>query len=403
MGNGFTMNGADLDTVLVPRSYFNQGTLWTWGRNYQGTLGNNNTISQSSPVQTVAAGIDWKQIASSRYHSAGIKTDGTLWVWGFNNSGQLATNNLIQRSSPVQTTSGTNTWKQVTAGPTGSTFSGMTAAIKTDGSLWTWGRNTTGTLGDGTTINRSSPVLVGGTTGAGAYTWSQVSSTGAACYGIKTDGTLWGWGTNASGELGDNSTINRSSPVQTVAGTNTWRYVAGGTLMAAAIKTNGSLWTWGRNNTGALGDNTNISKSSPVQTVAGGNNWKTVAVGGLNQIAGAGFGSHTLAIKTDGTLWVWGMGLYGQLGTNTGADFNSPVQTVAGGTNWKSVSAGYFWSAAVKTDGTLWTWGANNYGQLGDNTVIRAFTPQQTVAGGYNWNLVSVGYTSIMATTWVYS
>jgi alpha-tubulin suppressor-like RCC1 family protein len=270
-------------------------------------------------VQTVAGGTNWKQVAPGIYHTAAIKTDGTLWTWGQNTYGQLGDNTTTHKSSPVQTVAGGTNWKQVACG-------NHTAAIKTDGTLWTWGRDN-------------------------------------------------------YGQLGDNTTANKSSPVQTVAGGTNWKQVSSGTNHTAAIKTDGTLWTWGRDNYGQLGNNTTANKSSPVQTVAGGTNWKQVA----------GDATHTAAIKTDGTLWMWGYNLYGQLGNNTITSKSSPVQTVAGGTNWKQISCGYHHTIAIKTDGTLWTWGYDNYGQLGNNTITSKSSPVQTVAGGTNWKQVAGG------------
>ena len=144
----------------------------------------------------------------------------------------------------------------------------------------------------------------------------------------------------------------------------------------------GTLWSWGRDSLGQLGDNTILlGRSSPVQTVAFGTNWKSVSSGG----------SNTAAIKTDGTLWIWGANSNGTLGDNTSTDKSSPVQTVAYGTNWKFVSAGNAHIAAIKTDGTLWTWGRNSFGTLGDNTTTYASSPIQTIAYGINWKSVSAG------------
>ena len=268
---------------------------------------------------------------------------------------------------------GTN-WYQVTVS------GDSVGAIKTDGSLWTWGYNLYGTLGDNTGgggTNKSSPVQ----TVAGGFNWKQVSTvTSSQTMGaIKTDGTLWMWGMNSYGGLGDNTNTRKSSPVQTVAGGTNWRQVSAG-YSTAAIKTDGTLWMWGRNNYGQLGTNDTTNRSSPVQTVSAGTNWKQVAMG-TNNLS---------AIKTDGTLWTWGINNSGQLGTNNRTNQSSPVQTVSGGTNWKQVSTGYG-TGAVKTDGTLWMWGYNPEGQLGTNDTTSYSSPVQTVAGGTNWKQVSCG------------
>jgi alpha-tubulin suppressor-like RCC1 family protein len=403
------------------------GTLWTWGTNTNGRLGDNTATNRSTPVTTFAGGTNWKQVAGGYNHTTAIKTDGTLWTWGLNTSGQLGDNTTISRSTPVTTFAGGTNWKQVAGGIS------HTAAVKTDGTLWTWGSNSNGPLGDNTTINRSTPV----TTFAGGTNWKQVAGGNNHTAAIKTDGTLWTWGINTSGRLGDNTATTRSTPVTTFAGGTNWKQVACGGTHTAAIKTDGTLWTWGFNSNGHLGDNTIINRSTPVTTFAGGTNWKQVACGqnhtaalnddGTNKIlylwglntsgqlgtnwisqdnqilqtfAGgtnwkqvAGGLSHTSAIKTDGTLWTWGLNTSGQLGDNTSVNRSTPVTTFAGGTNWKQVACGNNGSdtAAIKTDGTLWTWGLNTSGQLGDNTSVNRSTPVTTFAGGTNWKQVACG------------
>jgi len=356
--------------------------LWTWGRNNNGELGTNTAGNRSTPVTTSAGGANWKQVSGGFNHAAAIKTDGTLWTWGINSYGQLGTNNTITRSTPVTTFAGGTNWKQVACG------GNYTAAIKTDGTLWTWGENSYGIaifdditfyygqLGDNTIINRSTPV----TTFAGGTNWKQVSGGRSNTAAIKTDGTLWTWGTNYYGELGNNSTTeNILTPITTFAGGTNWKQVACGGNHTTAIKTDGTLWTWGRGTDGQLGDNNTSSRLAPVTTFAGGTNWKQVAGGG----------NHTAAIKTDGTLWIWGRGTDGRLGNNTTTQRNTPVTTLAGGTNWKQVACGYNHTAAIKTNGTLWTWGLNSYGQLGINNANPRCTPVTTFAGGTDWKQVA--------------
>jgi hypothetical protein len=351
--------------------------LWNWGSNYYGTLGNGTTTSTNSPVQNITSAT-WASVSSGGQFATGIKTDGTLWTWGFNNNGELGDNTVIRKSSPVQTVAGGTSWSKVSGAQN------HVAAIKTDGTLWTWGYNPYGGLGDNTSINKSSPVQ----TAAGGTTWRTVSAGGTAagnCAAIKTDGTLWTWGYNTFGVLGDGTEIYRSSPGQTaVSGTN-WAQVSSGGYHMMAIKTDGTLWTWGKNDQGQLGTNDRTHRSQPVQTVTGGTNWSQVD----GSIGGFGF---TVAIKTDGTLWNWGSAYYGTLGDNTNLSNpkSSPIQTVAGGTNWANVSVGFTNTAAIKTDGTLWTWG-QNYGTLGDGTSIFRSSPVQTTVGGTNWSQVSVG------------
>ena len=384
----YTENGLvySFDDVFVPADAFRQGNLWTWGMASNGQLGDNTTTSKYTPVTTLAGGANWKQVAGGREHIAAIKTDGTLWTWGQNTNGKLGDNTTTNRSTPVTTFVGGTNWKQVFSA------SNNTAAIKTDGTLWTWGGNSDGQLGDNTNTQRLTPV----TTFAGGTNWKQVSCGGYHTSAIKTDGTLWTWGGNSSVQLGNNTNTNRSTPVTTFAGGTNWKQVACGRFHTTAIKTDGTLWTWGANFRGSLADNTTTDRRTPVTTFAGGTNWKQVSCADY----------PTAAIKTDGTLWTWGSNDYGQLGNNTGTSFiaSIPVTTFAGGTNWKQVgfSGSGYGSAAIKTDGTLWTWGRNFLGTLGNNlSGGDRFTPITTFAGGTNWKQVSCGQNHMTATTYI--
>jgi len=385
MATKFRFKNADGTTVdfedyYVRADYFRSGNAWICGDGSYGGIGDNTATGKSSPVQTIAFGSNWKQVsADNNWHVTGVKTDGTLWTWGFNGRGQLGDNTTTDKSSPIQTvTRGTN-WVQVSQGYS------FTGAIKTDGTLWLWGSNYNGELGDNTVALKSSPVQ----TIARGNNWKQVACGTGTCLAVKTDGTLWGCGSGTYGNLGTNDTLLYSSPVQTVAYGTNWKQVSANVYHTAAVKTDGTLWMWGYNYYGNLGDNTQVDKSSPVQTVAGGTNWKQVSCGNF----------HTAAIKTDGTLWSWGDNLYGELGENIAyTKYSSPVQTIAYGTNWKQVSCGLYFTTAVKTDGTLWAWGLNNYGNLGTNEInVNYSSPVQTVMYGTNWKQVSCGYYKMIA------
>ena len=348
-------------------------TLLGWGSNGNGQLGDFSTTQRNIPVTTFSGGTNWKQISCGLNQTAAIKTDGSLWVWGRNEYGQLGINQgNVNRNTPVTTFTGGTDWKQVSFGRE------HTAAIKTDGSLWIWGYNTLGQLGINNTNTRSIPV----TTFAGGNNWKSVSCGFFHTAAIKTDGTLWGWGRNVEGRLGTNDNVDKLIPVTTFTGGTTWKQVSCGWEHTAAIKTDGSLWTWGRNSEGQLGINNTAIRSVPVTTFIGGNTWK--------QVSGAG-GGQTAAIKTDGSLWTWGEGATGKLGTNDITNRSTPVTTFAGGTNWKQVSSGDGHMAAIKTDGTLWTWGPGTSGQLGNNATTDRSTPVTTFAGGNNWKSVSAG------------
>jgi hypothetical protein len=303
-----------------------------------------------------------------------LKDDGTLWTWGQNDDGGLGDNTTDYRSSPVQTVCGGNDWKSMVVG----TYYEHCAAIKTDGTLCLWGYNDSGEIGDETTGSRSSPVQ----TICGGTEWKQVASGGKHTAAIKNNGTLWIWGNNGHGQLGNDTEDDKSSPIQTICGGTDWKSVSCGERFTAAIKNNGTLWIWGENADGQLGDETSDDKSSPVQTIAGGTDWKQISCGD----------NHMIAIKNNGTCWTWGSNSDGQLGDETTSDRSSPVQTVTYGTDWKQVDGGQYESAAIKNDGTCWVWGYGENGELGDGTAISKSSPVQTVMADTNWLYVSSGY-----------
>lgn len=365
-------NKSDFNDVFINKDCFAEGNLWVVGIGEVGRLGNNSITDRSSPVQTISSGTNWRQISTGALFSA-IKSDGSLWVWGNNYNGQLGNNSVTPQSSPIQTVSGGTNWKETCANGF------WVSAIKTDGTLWSWGINFNGQLGRLGTVDASSPVQ----TVSSGTNWKKLGSGGRTAAAIKTDGTLWLWGRGHIGQLGNESVLNRFSPVQTISSGNNWNSVNTSGYHTAAIKNDSTLWAWGRNEGGQLGNNSVITTSSPVQTISEGTGWKQVSLSYY----------HSAAIKTNGTLWLWGCNctLSGKLGDFTVIDRSSPVQTVSGGTNWKQVSLGVTASAAIKTDGTLWAWGENSYGQLGNNRSIDRSSPVQTIMGGSNWRMVSTG------------
>jgi len=330
------------------------GKLFAWGANANGELGLNQpeASNRSSPVQI--PGIGWSQIAEggnkvNNYGNAALKEDGTLWSWGYNYNGRLGQNehNSLKASSPVQIPG--TTWKSA------SNAYGATMGSRTDGTLWSWGFNYYGQLGHNnashpsSTSSYSSPAQIGsGTDWNGAQYTFKLGRIFAGA--IKTDGTLWTWGQASNGKLGQNtSTVNVSSPVQ-IPGT-TWSLFSGGNENAGAIKTDGTLWTWGHGDNGCLGHNNGeVKVSSPVQVP--GTTWRSINM--ANQYV-------TMATKTDGTLWTWGVNNYGQLGINDRTYRSSPVQVP--GTNWNKITGSTTSVMATKTDGTLWAWGYGDTGQ----------------------------------------
>jgi alpha-tubulin suppressor-like RCC1 family protein len=373
------------DTSVPPTS-----KLYVWGINGSGILGLSDTTYRSSPTQ-LGTGINWSTISTRGLSTLATKTDGTLWAWGRPGYTVLGTNDSgVYRSSPVQVGADTN-WSKVSQ-------SGSHAmAIKTNGTLWAWGKNDYGQLGLNSVNTpvyrgRSSPVQIGTDNN-----WSSVSTSEDITAAIKTNGTLWTWGRAQPGSSSNvpmlgrpNATnTNTSSPVQVGTDTN-WSKVDIGIGVAMAIKTNGTLWTWGAGR--ALGLNLNYVYRSEPSQLGSLTTWSDAAVNRQSR-----FSAFSVALRTDGTLWSWGAGTEGPLGLNNSANRSSPVQIA--GTNWASIATDDLRAAAaIKTDGTLWTWGDNFNGNLGLNDRTYRSSPVQ-VGTRTNWSLVSMGERRIMAFT----
>ena len=351
--------------------------LFSWGNNSYGQLGLGNTTSYSSPKQ-VGALTTWNYptVGGTTNHSTLCnKTDGTLWAWGNGNNGVLGLGNTTSYSSPKQVGALT-TWGRPT-----STRSYSSLCVKTDGTLWSWGGNAYyGQLGLGNTTSYSSPKQVGSLTN-----WSKLSqSISPSLLCVKTDGTLWAWGRNNFGQLGLGDTTNRSSPVQVGALTN-WANPTMG-FNALCVKTDGTLWAWGSNIVGELGLGDTTNRSSPVQ-VGALTNWLKPSAGNFS----------SACVKTGGTAWMWGYNGFGQLGLGNTTGYSSPKQ-LGSLTNWLYVKSGANSTVGVTTSGTLFTWGRNDFGQLGLGNTTNYSSPVQ-VGSLTNWKNPTVARTTMLCTT----
>ena len=331
--------------------------LYSWGDNTSGMLGLNLSLAtddRSSPVQVGSLG-DWAQTACTLVSVLAVKTDGTLWSWGSNNDGQLGQGDRITRSSPVQVGALTN-WAQVSVADDSS------LAVKTNGTLWSWGKNDFGQLGVNNLIARSSPVQIGSNTD-----WASCECASNSGFAVTTDGKAYSWGNNAHGELMTNEVITtrRSSPVQIGALTN-WYLIKANTITNAsvwAVKTDGTFWSCGYASAGALGTNNTVNRSSPVQ-VGALTTWSKPA---------GGYSDYSGALRTDGTAWVWGNNSFGNLGLNrSGAPYpSSPVQLGAE-TNWTDLIFRQYGASGIES-GKLYGWGRNIAGVAGlDDTIARS-------------------------------
>ena len=355
------------------------GGLYLWGRNSYGALGQNNLTVYSSPVQV--PGTTWDAVSLS-YSTYARKSDGTLWSWGQNTHGQLGQNQsypvLKSSSSPAQIPG--TTWSD--------NFSSMfnyIIATKSDNTAWVWGQNNQGQLG----LNAPNPSYMSSPTQLPGTSWNtdnnKVKAGYNSMYAVKTDGTLWAWGYAGQGQLGLNQSPAGggvemiSSPAQIGAKTN-WRILGGTVSMGQAINTDGELWTWGSNTDGHLGINDTTQRSSPVQVP--GTTWNKL-IGGHNLYYASG------AIKTDGTLWAWGRNTSGELGQNNLTKYSSPVQIP--GTTWDTVASGVACMGGLKTDGTAWVWGANGPGTLGLNQPESTKYSSPVQIPGTTWSQLMFG------------
>ncbi len=362
LNGAVSLAGGELHSLALKAD----GTVWGWGYNMYGQLGNGATRDRTTPAQGIS-GV--AALAGGSSHSLLLKADGTVWACGSNEKGQLGVPTpTVESPTPIQV-QGLSGVAAVAAGYYHS------LARKTDGTVWAWGDNQYGQLGDGTTTPRLTPVRVMDLDGVAAVAGGYYHSLAR-----KTDGTVWAWGGNQDGQLGDGTTTGRTTPVRVLNLDNIIAIAAGNTH-SLALRADGTVWAWGRNDSGQLGDGTNTQRSEPVQ------------VQDLDRVAviAAGY-SHSLARKTDGTVWAWGDNLFGQLGDGTRTQRCTPVQ-VQGLDRAAAIAGGESHSLVLKVDGTVWAWGNNEDGRLGDGTTTQRSTPVQTqgldrpiavAAGGYH-------------------
>jgi len=318
------------------------GTVWAWGCSAYGRLGDNCTVlpsssGRSSPVSVVGGFTDWCYVSAGDDHNLGVRTNGTAWGWGNPCHGVLGNNfngsiNVIDGtggfSSPVSVVGGFTDWCQVSAG------NAHSLGVRRNGTAWAWGCGSYGLLGDGTTVCKSSPVLVVG----GFTDWCQVDAGGGRNLGVRQNGTAWGWGCGSNGRLGDGTTVNKSSPVSVVGGFTDWCQVSAGSAHSLGVRQNGTAWAWGAAFCGKLGDGTTVNKSSPVSVVGGFFDWCQVSAGA----------NHSLGVRQNGTAWAWGIAACGVLGSGAPANASSPVSVVGGFTDWCQVSASNYHSLALR-------------------------------------------------------
>ncbi len=375
----------------------NDGTLWAWGLNQHGQVGIGTTNDVEEPVQ-VGIDANWRTVSegAGANHSLAIRDDGTLWAWGDNRFGQLGLGHTNEVYEPLQV--GTNAhWESVAAGLQ------HTVAIMTDGTLWAWGKNRFGQLGNGTTNRTFAPMQIGTDANWQAvsvstgdpqrtdpyYTDQRFSHTTA----LRNDGTLWAWGNNQAGQLGigtqaDTPPYGVTEPTQ-VGTDSDWRAVSAGGFHNLALRTNGTLWGWGVNDYGQLAIGQEILGNQ------GGTNGPVQIGTNADWLVVYAGGKHSMGIRLDHTLWAWGSDQGGQLGIETSDNKNGTRYPTATGSapwqvgshaDWQAVAAGQSHTVALRDDGSIWTWGD---GGLGRNVVGSA--QDVRVGSETNWLTVDAG------------
>jgi alpha-tubulin suppressor-like RCC1 family protein len=306
------------------------GTVWAWGLNFVGELGDGTKTNRATPVQVPGlAGVT--QVAAGTLHSLALRSDGTVWAWGWNNHGQLGNGTTDPSSWPVQVTG----LDHVTKISAGGYFS---LALRSDGTVWAWGWNNHGQLGNFGTDFSDVPVMVAGLSHATGISAGMDHAVATATNGISAVTSVWAWGDNDHGQLGDGSLADHAA--QRVSGLPS--FIAGisaGGAFTTVLGTDGAVWAWGDNDQGQLGSTpTGIFSIRPVNTVGIGS--------GITQLAAGG--AHVLALKSDGTVLAWGSNVWGQLGIGSTTSPVGPVQ-VTGLTSATQVAAGMETSFAVHT------------------------------------------------------
>jgi alpha-tubulin suppressor-like RCC1 family protein len=339
-----------LTVAAAPRP---AGRVWAWGANPLGQLGNGTTTDSNAlvPVTGMTSVI---AVAGGGDNGYALRSDGTVWAWGFGGQGQLGNNTTVSSNLPVQVSG--------LAGVTAISAGGYSAyALRDDGTVWAWGFGGLQELGNGSSSNSVVPVQVSGLTSvtaiAGGYN---------AGYAVRSDGTVWAWGSNIDEQLGNGTTTNSGVPVQVSGLTSATAVATGGNHSAYVLTSDGTVWAWGDNVAGQLGNNSTNDSNVPVQ-VSG--------LVGVTAIAAGG--SDAYALRTDGSVWAWGTNGVGELGNGTTVGPATVAVRVSGLTSVTAITAGYYGCLALRSDGYVWAWGGNSLGQLGNGTNTDSSVPVQ--------------------------
>ena len=394
-----------------------RGKMWAWGYNANGQLGINSVILKSTPTAILGVNKTFCKISSGYLHTLGLDFRGKVWGWGYNNNGQLGIYSIVCKSTPTAILGVNKTFCQISAGQN------YSLGIDKNGKIWSWGTNNKGQLGDGTFINKCTPIAIGGVnktfcliSGGNLYSiaidlrgkvwaWGDVTYGKTGTYslsltpilislsptifisvgiqhslGLKSDGKIWGWGYNGSGQLGNNITP-AATPRFIVGGAKTFCKITGGQHHSIGVDYLGKVWGWGYNNFGQLGNNTIVNKCTPTAILG---IVKTFCQ--INSMYSQSFG-----IDKNGKLWGWGYNNYGQLGDKTIISKITPVDIIGFKRTFCQITAGYYHTITGDKYGKIWSWGNNNYGGLGINSLVSKSTPTAILGVNKTFCQISAG------------
>ena len=347
------------------------GRVWGWGYNVVGELGDNTTTQRNTPVSILGVIKTFCEISLGACHTLAIDKNGRLWSWGQNTNGQLGDNTVLPKRTPVSVAGAVKTFCKIAAGE------GHSIAIDNMDRIWSWGNNPAGEIGDGTSLNKNTPVSILGDT----KTFCKIY---AGNHGIAIDknGRVWGWGANSFGQIGNNSITVRRTPVSVLGSTKTFCQISVNRNHSAAIDKNGRVWAWGDNSYGTLGDNSITRRCTPVAVLGVTKTFCKIGSGGL----------HTVAIDKNGQAWGWGDNSYGTLGDNTVTSKRTPVLVLGTTKTFCEIATGGCHTMAIDKYGRAWGWGANSFdGYLGDNSISNRCTPVSVLGAVKTFCKISAG------------
>ena len=412
-GQNISISGKNFITQKQPFSSISSGSIFScgiikgkvycWGYNDYGELGNNSTKYSLVPVAVDTTGVlkgkTITAISTGYYHSLALASDGTVYSWGENNNGALGNNSTDDSAVPVAVDmTGVLKGKTITAI---SASAGYSLVLTSDGMVYSWGYNGYGQLGNGSTTESYLPVAVDTTGVLKGKTITAISTSDENSLALASDGTVYSWGNNDYGGLGNNSTNESNVPAAVAtAGTpmdgKTIIAISAGGCHSLALASDGTVYSWGENNDGALGNNSTKYSLVPVAVdMTGALKGKTItAISASDNFGSTTKVGHNLALASDGTFYWWGYDDGNNLDRNATGSLVPVAFTTAGtpmaGKNIIEVAVGYIHSLVLASDGTVYSWGYNDYGELGNNSLINSHVPVQVDANFVNLPKVSL-------------